>query len=675
MDFKEFNTAIQQQGQKMFAETDNLFVTNTDKDTIWQLYLDSFPPGTNEIFRERREHDCSCCKQFIRAFGNVVTIQNNKLISIWDAPISDGVYSIVAGKLSRYVKTAGIKDIFVTKESRFGTEKNHEQTSDGIQTWHHFHIRLPKKFVTKSSRSIGDLMDEFRKTKNVFQRSLTELTKDSIETVLELINQKSLYKGDEWKSALTTFFQYYKNYYKTPASQADIFCWTKSIQAGPAISRIKNHSIGVLLTDIAKGVALDEAVSRYEAIVAPTNYKRPKAIFTKKMLEQAKATVEQLGYMDSLERRHAVIDDITVNNILYANRDNHQKMSNDIFDDMLKETKTIPKKFNRLTEIDAETFVKEILPAAESVEAYFENKHIPSLVSLIAPTNPAAKTMFKWNNNFSWAYNGNITDSMKQRVKAAGGNIDGVLRFSIQWNEDGDNKNDFDAHCIEPNNNRIYFSNKISHLTDGFLDVDIQIPNDIAVENITWPNPHTMLPGLYKFMVHNYAHRGGRSGFRAEIEFDDQIFSFNYPHDIKAEEYIAVAEVELRKDGTFKMIRSLESTTACRTEWNISTNEFHPVSLCLFSPNYWDEQSGIGHKHYFFILKNCLNQTEPNGFFNEFLKEDLMKHKRVFEALGSKMKVNYTDNQLSGIGFSSTKRNSLVCKVTGTFDRTIKVNF
>jgi hypothetical protein len=52
-----------------------------------------------------------------------------------------------------------------------------------------------------------------------------------------------------------------------------------------------------------------------------------------------------------------------------------------------------------------------------------------------------------------------------------------------------------------------------------------------------------------------------------------------------------------------------------------------------------------------------------------------MKQRKFFEALGSKMKVENSKNQLSGIGFSSTKRNSVICKVTGSFTRTLKIKF
>jgi hypothetical protein len=300
-------------------------------------------------------------------------------------------------------------------------------------------------------------------------------------------------------------------------------------------------------------------------------------------------------------------------------------------------------------------------------------------MSLIAPVNKDAKSMFKWNNGFSWAYAGNITDSdIRANVKDAGGNVEGDLRFSIQWNDTGVySGNDVDAHCMTPAGEHIYYGSKDGYRTHGFLDVDIIHPvrDKAAVENIAWASRNTMRPGDYRFYVNQYNNRGGKDGFRAEIEFDGQIYRFDYDKELRQGETVPVATVHLDANGKFTITNHLKTTTSSREVWGLKTNNFVPVTVAMYSPNYWDDQQGIGHRHYFFMLKDCVNPEQPNGFYNEFLDNQLDQHKRVFEALGSKLAVTSADDQLSGLGFSATKRNDVIVKVKGATERVFKIKF
>lgn len=662
-----------------------LFETEVDKDALWNLYLDSFPEGTNPIYRERRVHDCGSCRQFIRNIGGTVYIDDNlEVHSIFEFDTESTTYQPVMDALTAYVKSKPISDLYLNNARAVGVDKNRELLPDGtVKTWEHFRVELPSQCVARLF-DIPTKKGRFRDRRNVFKRSLDEISMEAIDTVLELISSNTLYKGEEWKGTLCTFRTYKERYDTLPENKKDLYTWKEASTIGDVIGKIRNHSIGVLLVDISEGMDLDTSVKRYEQIVAPTNYKRPKAIFTKKMLEDAKKTISDLGYMDALPRRYATLDDITVNNILFSNRDAAKRISGNVFDDMLAEVKTAAKQFSKVEEIPIEKFVTDILPTAREVEVLLENKHAQNMVSLIAPVNKTTPTMFKWNNAFGWAYTGNITDSdIRERVKSAGGNVDGVLRFSIQWNDTGVySLDDLDAHCEVRDvygrlMEHIFFARMRGLKTGGFLDVDNRYPDRgvPAVENIAWSSKSSMIPGEYKFYVHQYSNRGGKDGFRAEIEFNGQIWSFDYDKEVRQDQQIPVATITLDKNGNFILKEHLKSEQSSREIWGLKSNTFVPVSVVMYSPNYWDEQQGIGHRHYFFMLKDCVNPEQPNGFYNEFLKHELEQHKRVFEALGSKLAVAAADDQLSGLGFSATKRNELIVKVRGATERVMKVKF
>jgi hypothetical protein len=667
--FKNFKSEMQKQFDRMVKTNNVLYLTNVDKDLIYETYLAAFPEGTNEIYRERNAHDCNACKQFLRPYGNIVAIENNKLVSIWDFDMPD-FYKEVASKLSDLVKSKPIKEVFVSKFQKLGIDSNKEIKLGVVKTWEHFYFKLPIAFVNKNTKSIESVKADFTAAKEVFKRSLEEISVDSIETTLDLILQKAIYRGEESKYVVSELLKHKKIYIELSDNEKDNYAWNNSIKY-PAIAKIRNHAIGTLLVDLSKDKEINIAVAFFEHLMAPQNYKRTSAIITKNMITNAQSKIAEMGFEDSLGRRFANIDDISMGDILHANHES--KIAMNVFDELKQELPANQQKLTKIDEVTIEDFIKNILPNSTSLEILLENKHENNFLSLIAPKIKDSKSLFKWNNSFSWAYNGDVTDSIKERVKRAGGNVNGVLRTSLSWF----NYDDLDIHVIEPNNNEIYYRHQHSNTT-GFLDVDMNANGSNTrkgVENITWTNKNKMLEGTYKVIINNFNKRENQDfGFDVEMEYDGKLYNFNYSKLIPNNHSIPVVEFKLSKTKGIEIINSLKLSSSSKEIWNLNTNTFHKVSLMLNSPNFWENTgSGIGNKHYFFILENCKNPTTPRGFFNEFLNEKLMKERKVFDVLGSKMKVENSDEQLSGIGFSSTKKNSITCKVKGNFTRTIKI--
>jgi hypothetical protein len=665
--FSTLKKKIQDQFASMCDGRNTLYSVTVDREKIWDLYLSGFEPEM------RQEHNCNCCKSFLRQFSGIVVInKNNKVVSIWDIEVPEEFKKAVKN-VADYIHSLPVSNVFVNSFANLGTDKN-TQVKEGITpiTWNHFYLSLDKKFVHRSSSSIDSVMGVHRDNKNVLKRSLDELTLEAADTILELIAQNSLYRGKEFEGMVTSFRTLKAKYDKIPVTEQDNFCWAQATDTGITVSRIRNTAIGTLLIDLSKGEDLDKSVSAFERVVAPTNYKRPTALVTPRMVDEAKKKVEELGLTESLERRYASPEDISVENLLYADRSSE---ITDVFDDIAKSTKVNPRTLTKVEEISIDDFLTNIVPTSKSIELLVENPHTNNMVALLTGEHKDAPSMFKWANPFSWSYTGGITDSMKERVKAAGGKVDGVLRFSIQWNEDGKSSIDLDAHAHEPNGQHIHFRNYKGHKTpqSGMLDVDMICPTGVGVENITWVNQSQMKPGVYRFRVHNYSGHRNFNGVRAEIEFDGQLYEFGT--DKPFSDYLDVAEVtySVANGFTVKSLIDTKSSISSKEKWGIDTNQFHKVKSIMLSPNYWNGK--VGNKHYIFALEGCIPDEAPRPFFNEFLTDELTKDRKVFEILGSKVKVGKTTNPVSGIGFSETQRNHVFVKVQGTFKRTLKVNF
>ena len=690
MNFGIFGNAVATQISLM-ATMGDLFVVEVDKNTLWDTYLGAFPEGTNPIYKERTEHDCNCCKSFIHAVGGIVTFNGSELVSIWDIDVPDEhSYQTVADAMAAKVKEASIRGVFLYDQKKVGSALTTQLTEAGTIEWEHFHCELPKS-VIKRSDAIPTMRGDRLSDKEVLERSINEISLDAAESILELIAQNTLYKGKEFKKQVQLFVKLKKAYTKLKSDrEREIYCWKQAAKLKGA-GRIRNSVIGTLLVDLTESGDLEGAVARYEKKTAPENYKRPTAIVTPAMIKKAQEKVVDLGYENALARRYAVAEDITINNVLFA--DSSVKPAMNVFDEMIKEAPKSTHNMSKVESIGIEDFLANVLPTASTIEMFVENRHTVNFMSLIAPIDKDANNMLKWDNNFSWDYNGGMADSsLRKQVADKGGRVDGALRFSHTWNYDGKNQSLMDLHVFLPthngqgresdihdsygNDNRVGWNHRDHVRTGGTQDVDFVNPpgKSIPVENIAFPDVNKMPEGVYVMRIHNWNLRQPTtSGFKAEIEFGGQIFEYEVIRALKHKEWITVAEVTL-KNGVFSIDHKLPVGSQPKEVYNLMTENFHKVTMVMNSPNHWDGNE-TGNKHQFFVLEDCNSGEAGRGFYNEFLSDELQEHRKVFEVLGSKLKAPECENALAGVGFSTTQTNEALFKVSGKTNRVLKVLF
>lgn len=111
MEFVKFKRAVHAQFNQLAAGADMLFLTNVDKGALWDCYLNSFPE------EERQSHNCNNCKHYIRHYGRVVAIKDNKVVTMWENLQLDEPYATVARNLDALVKSKPIVDVFITCNS------------------------------------------------------------------------------------------------------------------------------------------------------------------------------------------------------------------------------------------------------------------------------------------------------------------------------------------------------------------------------------------------------------------------------------------------------------------------------------------------------------------------------------------------------------------------------
>lgn len=643
-DFTQFSKPVAARFVEM--SKGELFVADVDGDALWAAYLAAFPEGTNPIFRERTEHDCQTCKRFVRNLGRVVTVRHGHVGTVWEGYTSlPEPYRTVAAKLDELVRAAPVKTVFRTKERVYGEAHNYDPKTN--QRYDHFFGKVAdRRHSAEPDTKRGELEAVFQ----VFKRGLTEIRLSDLLDVLHLIESNELYRGEEHKPAVAAFVQLHNRF--VAAGRSDLFVWENLAERS---ARFRNTVIGTLLTDLAEGKDLEDAVKAFETKVAPMNYKRPTAVITQRMVEEAVAKLHALGLSGCTNRRFAKLSDISVNDVLFVDNSARGRMRGaDPLAALLADAVAkSPPDLSRATKVPADEFVQNVLPGTKSLAVFLENRHAGNFVSLTGADGP--ERPFKWDNNFAWAYDGDVADSVKQRVKAAGGKIDCKLRVSLSWF----NTDDLDLHAVLPDGRRIYYGNK-----SGILDVDMNAFGGLsrnAVENLAF---NDLRDGVYTVLVNQFRQRETTDvGFAIEAEYGGQVHQHSYAKAVKQGESVECFKLHVKGGALTKVETALPGGSVSQEKWGVKTETLVPVQLVCHSPNHWGANS-VGAKHLLFALQGCKNPGQARGIFNEHLDSRLEPHRKVFEVLGARTKVALSDEQVSGVGFTAARGDSVVVVAT-----------
>jgi hypothetical protein len=717
---QEFNKKIQEKFDQI-SLSGKLFRVNLTGQQIWDLYLDSFPKEHNPIFRDPNSStkNCNHCKNFIRRYGNIVAIDKDYSITTMFDIEADEEYANTVKILSNAIKAAKITEVFfetydelnslpyetcrkTNNEFQLGVASNPKRYTkeeaekygvvkpNEVRTFHHMHLSLDKMFVDMSGGSVESIMGNFRDAKNVFQRAMETISLDTLRLVEDLINQGSLLDGTTHIFKIAEIIPLKEQYDNLSKKQRDNWCWVKSFKL--PFAKFRNELIGVLCAELSEGEELNKAVLNWNKRVDPANYMKAVAPITKKQIEDAKKFVEENDYVDSFNRRFATIEDIKVSEILHTNVGKGEIKKVSIFDGV-KSTSTRHKRseFDGVEEVSIEKFMKDILPSCSSIEAFLTNNQEGNMVSMTTSASEDSKPIFKWDNNYSWTFNGNLAgkSQLAEMVEAKGGRTDGVFRFTHSWNELEPNQSLMDLHVFMPGckipssgggpsvtGRRVGWNQRNDYASGGIQDVDYTqaAPKGyIPVENITFPTLSKMPEGVYTCKVHNWSFRSTGGKGKAEIAFQGQSFQYVYPA-TKHHEWITVAEVTL-KAGKFSIEHKLPLVGETSKEiYGLESNQFHKVNLVCVSPNHWGKNN-VGNKHYFFMLEGAKPQVPVRSFHNENLLPELAAHRKVLEVLGAKSQIEPVEKQLSGLGYNATVHDELIVKVQGTHKRMLKIKF
>ena len=213
-------------------------------------------------------------------------------------------------------------------------------------------------------------------------------------------------------------------------------------------------------------------------------------------------------------------------------------------------------------------------------------------MSLTAPVHPEPKQLFRWSNDFAWSYGGNVADSIAERVKKAGGKVEGA---TCAYRCRGSTTTTSICTFIEPPGrglggmrDHIFFGNKCGvNRRHARRRHERRQWHDARARRKRRLDGQDAERGL-QVVVNNYAKREAIDvGFVIEVECGGKLSHFSYNKAVRDKQDIHVVTLHM-SGGVLERFETgdptITTSNISQTRWGISTEQYVQGRRCHALP-------------------------------------------------------------------------------------------
>lgn len=413
----------------------------TEGADLWEIYLATLPQ------EEMQFHNCHACREFIRTYGGLVTINDDGTTSraFWHANLD--LYRPAFAAMAREVESRRVTGVFLSGAAQWG------RPTTG--PWCHLAIKAPPRFrslVQTAEQAMAEKLKDYQ----TVCRALGEFSRETVLAAVNILRSDEMFRAEKVLAPAEWFLNLYDLRAAAGRNRRKVenVTWLAVAKAPTGFCHPRSSMAGTVFDDVAAGLPTDAIARRFREKMHPLQYLRPQALPTAGNIKRAEEIVAKLGIANALRRRFARVEELET---IWRPRAEQQAppAPGGVFSHLRTRDAAAPMPMSRAprSTMTWEKFARTTLPEAVKIEIMVPPHG--NFGAFATAVDPEAAPIMRWDradrrNPFSWwVYTGGSRASRWGLCGGAWLNVPAIVVYPGRWAGGLDNTVDGKMFVIE----------------------------------------------------------------------------------------------------------------------------------------------------------------------------------------------------------------------------------